>query len=92
MQTNGCESNANKANGLRLLLHFRENALGMDTNGLQMAYEHYDCLTNALLIPSDLNANIAILAVGCCFGSQNGIYTTIPFLPCYISSASMAEA
>ena len=47
----------------------------MDENGfptvaitckcMRMAYEHYDCLTNALLIPSDLNANIAFSAVWC---------------------------
>ena len=60
MVANTCESNANKANGLRLFLHFLENALGVDANGLptvvstckclRMAYQHYDCLTNALLI------------------------------------------
>ena len=43
---------------------------------LRMVYENYDCLTNALLIPSDLNANLAFSAVGCRFGCQNGINTT----------------
>ena len=51
----------------------------MDANGLStvartckclgMAYEHNDCLTNALLIPGDVN--IAFLAVGCRFGIQH---------------------
>ena len=44
---------------------------------LRMAYKHYDCLTNALLIPSDLNANIAFSAVGCRFGSQNGVFVIL---------------
>ena len=65
MVANTSESSANKTNGLRLVLHFLENALGMDVNGLptvsstckclRMAYEDYNCLTNALLVPSDLN-------------------------------------
>ena len=56
MQTNGCESSANKASWLQLFLHFLENALGMDANSLptvestckclRMAYEHYECLSN----------------------------------------------
>ena len=86
MVSNTCKSSANKANGLRLFLHFLENALGMDANGLpkvastckclRMAYKHYDCLTNALLIPSNLSMNIAFSTVGCRFGSHNGINTT----------------
>ena len=32
---------------------------------LRMAYEHYECLTNALFIPSDLNVNIAFWSVEC---------------------------
>ena len=75
MQTNGSESSTNKANGLRLFLHFLENVLGMDANGLpsvastckylRMAYKHYERLTNALLIHSDSNVNIAFSAVEC---------------------------
>ena len=69
-----------------VFLHFIENALGMNVKGLptvtstckclRMVYEKYDCLTNALLISSDLNADIAFSAVGCRFGCQNGINTT----------------
>ena len=85
MQMNGCEYlriQANKANGLQLFLHFLENTLGMDVNGLptvvitckclRMAYQHYDCLTNALLIPSDLNANIAFFVVGVALVAKMG--------------------
>ena len=58
---------------------------------LRMTYEHYDCLTNALLIPSDLNANNSYSAVWCRFGSQNGVFVTVS-LSWYISSAAMAQA
>ena len=63
------ESITNKANGLQFFLHFLENALRMRANNLptlvsickclRMTYKHYDCLANALLIPSDFSANIA---------------------------------
>ena len=39
---------------------------------LRMAYQHYDCLTNALLIPSDLNANIAFFVVGVALVAKMG--------------------
>ena len=32
---------------------------------LENGIQDYDCLANALLIPSDLNVNIAFSAVGC---------------------------
>ena len=63
---------------------------GMDANSLptvaitckclRMTYEHYDCFTNALLIPSDLNANDSYSAVACRFGSQNGVFIHDTFL------------
>ena len=66
---NGCESITNKANRLRLFGHFLENAFRMLANGLptlastckclRMTCKCSDCLANALIIPGDLNANIA---------------------------------
>ena len=86
MVVNTCKSSANKANGLQLFLHFLENAFRMDGNilptvvstckCLRMAYQHYDCLTNALLIPSNFNANTAFSAKECSFGSHNGVLVT----------------
>ena len=68
---NFCESTTNKANGLRFFfllllllffLHFIKNALRMRASGLPTLASTCKCLRmtyNALLIPSDFNANIA---------------------------------